>query len=90
MQVGNQIEKDFTSTRSWIFIIGRDVISWVSKKHSHQVDSTMAAKFIASASTTQEVELSRYLFNEIPLWPKPTATILIHCDNEARVSKACS
>lgn len=86
----NSHRKDYTASTSWIFIIIGDVVSWGSKKHLCQVDCTMAAKFIASASTTKAAEWSRDLHYEILLWPKPISAILIRSDNEATVPKAYS
>lgn len=47
----------------------------------------MATKCVALASTTQDAEWLTNLLYEIPLWPKPMSSILMHCDNEATVSR---
>ena len=50
----------------------------------------MESEFIALAATDKEVEQLRNLIYEIPLWSKPIAPLLIHCDSAATLAKAYS
>ncbi|KAG8482909.1 hypothetical protein CXB51_024232 [Gossypium anomalum] len=82
--------EDHASTSGWIFILGRGVISWGSKKQTCITDSTMTAEFITLAAAFKEEEWLRNLLYDVPLWPKPISPIFIRCDSEATLVKAYS
>ena len=50
----------------------------------------MESEFVALASAGKEAEWLRNLIYEIPLWSKPIAPLLIHCDSAATLAKAYS
>ncbi|CAM8950763.1 unnamed protein product [Rhodiola kirilowii] len=82
--------EDHSSTSGWVFLLGGGAISWASKKQTCITSSTMESKFIALAAAGKEAEWLRNLVHEIPLWPKPVASISIHCDSKATLAKAYS
>ncbi|CAM8930985.1 unnamed protein product [Rhodiola kirilowii] len=82
--------EDHSSTSGWVFLLGGGAISWASKKQTFITNSTMESKFIALAAAGKEAEWLRNLVHEIPLWPKPVASISIHCDSKATLAKAYS
>ncbi|CAM8993242.1 unnamed protein product [Rhodiola kirilowii] len=82
--------EDHSSTSGWVFLLGGGAISWASKKQTCITSSTMESEFIALAAAGKEAEWLRNLVHEIPLWPKPVASISIHCDSKATLAKAYS
>ncbi|CAM9000112.1 unnamed protein product [Rhodiola kirilowii] len=82
--------EDHSSTSGWVFLFGRGAISWASKKQTCITSSTMESEFIALAAAGKEAEWLRNLVHEIPLWPKPVASISIHCDSKVTLAKAYS
>ncbi|CAM8920283.1 unnamed protein product [Rhodiola kirilowii] len=82
--------EDHSSTSGWVFLFGGGAISWASKKQTCITSSTMESEFIALAAAGKEAEWLRNLVHEIPLWPKPVASISIHCDSKATLAKAYS
>ncbi|GKD27201.1 hypothetical protein Tco_1233415, partial [Tanacetum coccineum] len=46
--------------------------------------------FVALAAAGKEAEWLRNLIHEIPIWPKPIASISIHCDSDATLTKVYS
>ncbi|GJZ47302.1 zinc finger, CCHC-type containing protein [Tanacetum coccineum] len=85
----NHVE-DSSSTSGWVFLLGGGVISWASKKKTCITGSTMKSKFVALAAASKEAEWLRNLIHEILIWPKPIASISIHCDSAATLAKAYS
>ena len=81
---------DHSSTSGWVFLFGGGAVSWGSKKQTCITDSTMAAEFVALASTSKEAEWLRNLLHEVPMWPKPLAPVSIHCDSVSTLAKAYS
>ena len=77
-------------TSGWIFTLGVDAISWVSKKQSCISHSTMESEFIALAAASKEAEWLRNMFYDIELWPQPMPVIFVYCDRQATMSKAYS
>ncbi|GJU61922.1 zinc finger, CCHC-type containing protein [Tanacetum coccineum] len=63
---------------------------WASKKQTCITGSTMESEFAALATTGKEAEWLRNLIHEIPIWPKPIASISIHCNSAATLVKAYS
>ncbi|CAM8960481.1 unnamed protein product [Rhodiola kirilowii] len=82
--------EDHSSTSGWVFLLGGGAISWASNKQTCITSSTMESEFIALAAAGKEAEWLRNLVHEIPLWPKPVASISIHCDSKATLAKAYS
>ncbi|CAM8920281.1 unnamed protein product [Rhodiola kirilowii] len=82
--------EDHSSTSGWVFLFWGGAISWASKKQTCITSSTMESEFIALAAAGKEAEWLRNLVHEIPLWPKPVASISIHCDSKATLAKAYS
>ena len=82
--------EDHSSTSGWIFLLGGGAISWASKKQTCITNSTMESEFVALAAAGKEAEWLRNLIYEIPLWSKPIAPLLIHCDSAATLAKAYS
>ncbi|GJX98361.1 zinc finger, CCHC-type containing protein [Tanacetum coccineum] len=85
----NHVE-DSSSTSGWVFLLGGGAISWASKKQTCITGSTMESEFVALAAVSKEAEWLRNLIHEIPIWPKPIASIFIHCDSAATLAKAYS
>jgi len=75
-------------TYGWIFTLGGDAISWVSKKQMCISHSTMESKFIALAVAGKEVEWLRNMLLDIEFWPQPIPVILVYCDSEATLGRA--
>jgi len=71
-------------------LLGGGAVSWASKKQAYITDSTMAAEFVALATTSKEAEWLRNLSLEMPLWPKPMSPLSIHCDSKSMPSKVYS
>ncbi|GJT27990.1 zinc finger, CCHC-type containing protein [Tanacetum coccineum] len=46
--------KDNSSTSGWVFLLGRDAISWASKKQSCITSSTIEYEFVALAAATKK------------------------------------
>ncbi|GJW12789.1 zinc finger, CCHC-type containing protein [Tanacetum coccineum] len=82
--------EDNSSTSGWVFLLGKAVISWVSKKQTCITSSTMEYEFVALSVVGKEAEWLRNLILEIPLWSKPIAPISIRCDSAATLAKAYS
>ena len=82
--------EDHFSTTGWIFTLRGGAISWGSKKQTCISYSTMAAEFVALASSSKEAEWLRNLLLEIPVWPKPVAPVSLQCDSQATLSRAYS
>ncbi|GJV00991.1 zinc finger, CCHC-type containing protein [Tanacetum coccineum] len=85
----NHVE-DSSSTSGWVFLLGGGAISRASKKQTCITSSTMKYEFVALAAAGKEAEWLRNLIHEIPIWPKPIASISIHCDSAATLAKAYS
>ncbi|GJY28800.1 zinc finger, CCHC-type containing protein [Tanacetum coccineum] len=85
----NYVENS-SSTSGWVFLLGGCVISWASKKQTCITGSTMESEFVALVVAGKEAEWLRNLIHEIPIWPKPIASISIHCDSAATLAKAYS
>ncbi|KAL0324604.1 UNVERIFIED_CONTAM: hypothetical protein Scaly_2427500 [Sesamum calycinum] len=79
--------KDHSSTSGWVFLLGRGVISWASKKQTCKENLTMESEIVALATAGKAAEWLRNLIHEIPLWPKPISLISIHCDSTATLAK---
>lgn len=47
-------ENDHSSTTRWIFTLKSDVLSWVSKKQTCIIDSTMTSKFVLVVAGSKE------------------------------------
>ncbi|GKE21556.1 hypothetical protein Tco_1433068 [Tanacetum coccineum] len=82
--------EDNSSTSGWVFLLGRDAISWASKKQSCITSSTIEYEFVALASPGKEVEWLKNLILKISLWSKRMTLISIHYDSEATLAKAYS
>ncbi|GJX62594.1 hypothetical protein Tco_0295494 [Tanacetum coccineum] len=65
-------------------------ITRASKKQTCIIGSTMEYEFVALAAASKEAEWLRNLIHEIPIWPKPIASISIHYDSAATLAKAYS
>nr|GEV43768.1 zinc finger, CCHC-type [Tanacetum cinerariifolium] len=78
------------STSGWVFLLGRDVISYTSKKQTCITSLTIEFELVALAAAGNEAEWLRNLVYEIPLWPKLIFTISIRCDSAATLAKAYS
>jgi len=50
----------------------------------------MLAEFIALTDASKEVEWLRDLLIDIPLWTKPTPTMMIYCDSKPTLYKVAS
>ncbi|GJT70063.1 hypothetical protein Tco_1029349 [Tanacetum coccineum] len=61
-----------------------------SKKKTCITGSTMKFEFVALVDAGKEAEWLRNLIHEIPIWPKPIASISIHCDSATTLAKAYS
>nr|GEX36858.1 zinc finger, CCHC-type [Tanacetum cinerariifolium] len=85
----NHVE-DSSSTSGWLFLLGGGAISWASKKQTCITSSTMESEFVALAAAGKEAKWLRNLIHEIPIRPKPIASIFIHCDSAATLAKAYS
>nr|GEX53361.1 zinc finger, CCHC-type [Tanacetum cinerariifolium] len=72
----NHVE-DLSFMSGYVFLLGRDAISWASKKQTCITDSTMESKFVALAASGKEAEWLRNLIHEIPIWLKLIAPISI-------------
>ena len=83
----NNLESKSKSTTGWIFTLGGAAISWGSKKQTCVSDSTMQSEFIALADACKEAEWLRNVLYDIPLWKKPSPSIMISCDNQATIYK---
>jgi len=81
----NNVESKSKSTTGWIFTLGGAAVSWASKKQTCISDSTMLSELIALADACKEAEWLRNLLMEIRLWKKPSAAVLINCDNQATI-----
>ncbi|GJX16902.1 hypothetical protein Tco_0217734 [Tanacetum coccineum] len=62
-----------SSMSGWVFLLGRGVSSWASKKQTCITGSTMESEFVALAAASKEAEWLRNLIHEIPIWLKPIA-----------------
>ncbi|GKE63927.1 zinc finger, CCHC-type containing protein, partial [Tanacetum coccineum] len=78
--------EDNSSTSGWIFLLGGDATSWVSKKQTCITSSIMESEFVALAVAGKEAEWLRNLILDISLWSKPIAPISIHCDSAATLA----
>nr|GEX14974.1 zinc finger, CCHC-type [Tanacetum cinerariifolium] len=85
----NYVE-DSSSTSGWVFLLGGGAISWASKKQTYITVSTMEYEFVALTAAGKEAEWLRNLIHDISIWPKPIASISIHCDSTATLTKAYS
>nr|GEW64990.1 zinc finger, CCHC-type [Tanacetum cinerariifolium] len=72
----NHVE-DSSFTSGWVLLLGGGAISWDSKKQTCITSSTIESKFVALAAAGKEAEWLRNVINEIPIWPKPIASISI-------------
>lgn len=48
----------------------------------------MESEFIPLDKAGEEAEWLRTFLADIPMWPKPLPTVLIHCDCQAKIVKA--
>nr|GEV47759.1 zinc finger, CCHC-type [Tanacetum cinerariifolium] len=85
----NHVE-DSSFRSGWVFLLGGGAISWAFKKQTCITGSTMEFEFVALAAAGKEAEWLRNLIYEIPIWPKPIATISIRCDSAPTMAKAYS
>nr|GFA50108.1 zinc finger, CCHC-type [Tanacetum cinerariifolium] len=85
----NYVE-DSSSTSGWVFLLGGDATSWVSKKQTCITGSTMEFEFVALAAAGKETEWLRNLIHEILIWPKPIAPISIRCNNAPIMARVYS
>nr|GEW13170.1 hypothetical protein [Tanacetum cinerariifolium] len=85
----NHVE-DSSSTSGCVFLLGGGAISWASKKKTYITGSTMESEFAALTGADKEEKWLRNLIHEIPIWPKPIASISIYCDSIATLAKAYS
>nr|GFC04138.1 zinc finger, CCHC-type [Tanacetum cinerariifolium] len=85
----NHVE-DSSSTSGWVFLLGRGAISWAFKKQTVITGFTMESEFVALAAAGKEAEWLRNLIHEIPIWPKPIASISIRCDSTPTMARAYS
>ncbi|GKD52139.1 hypothetical protein Tco_1281115, partial [Tanacetum coccineum] len=77
----NSNTEDNSSTSGWVFLHGRDVISWASKKQTYITSSTMESELVALAAAGKEAEWLRNQILEISLWSRPITPISIRCDS---------
>ncbi|GKE07968.1 hypothetical protein Tco_1411519, partial [Tanacetum coccineum] len=82
--------EDNSSTSGWVFLLGKAIISWVSKKQTCITSSTIESEFVALSVVGKEAEWLRNFILEILLWSKPIAPISIRCDSAATLAKAYS
>ncbi|GJY76054.1 zinc finger, CCHC-type containing protein [Tanacetum coccineum] len=82
--------EDNSSTRGWVFLLGRGAIFWASKKQTCITSSTMESEFVALAAAGKEAEWLRNMVLEIPLRSKPIAPISIRYDSAVTLAKAYS
>nr|GEV69014.1 zinc finger, CCHC-type [Tanacetum cinerariifolium] len=85
----NHVE-DSSSTSGWVVLLGGGAISWAFKKQTCITGSTIEYEFVALAATSKEAEWLRNLIDEIPIWPKPIASISIRCDSAPTMARAYS
>nr|GEW53250.1 zinc finger, CCHC-type [Tanacetum cinerariifolium] len=85
----NHVENS-SSTSGWVFLLGGGTISWASKKQTCITSSTIESEFVALAATGKEAKWLRNLIHEIPIWPKPIASISIQCDSAPTMARAYS
>ena len=78
------------STSGYVFTIGGGAVSWKSSKQTCIARSTMESEFIALDKAGEEAEWLRNFLEDIPFWPKPMASVCIHCDNQAAIGRAGS
>ena len=81
---------DNKSTSGWIFTLGRDIISWASKKQMCISHSTMESEFIVLASASKEAEWLTNMLLDIELWSQPIPTISVFSDSEATMGRVYS
>ena len=81
---------DNLSTTSWVFTLGGGGVSWGSKKQTCISHSTMEAEFIALVEIGKEAEWLRDLMKDVPFTANSMSTVLIHCDSQATLARACS
>nr|GEX72152.1 zinc finger, CCHC-type [Tanacetum cinerariifolium] len=84
----NHVE-DSSSTSGWVFLLGGGAVSWASKNQTCITGSTIESEFVELAAG-KEAEWLRNLIHEILIWPKPIASVSIHCDSAATLTKAYS
>ncbi|KAL8146584.1 hypothetical protein AgCh_004348 [Apium graveolens] len=70
---------DYISTTAYIVYLGKNPISWTSKKQRTRARSSTEAEYRAVANATSELLWLRNLFNELGL--QSTSTPVIYCDN---------
>nr|GEW02605.1 putative reverse transcriptase domain-containing protein [Tanacetum cinerariifolium] len=61
-----------------------------SKKQTCITGSTMESEFVALAAAGKEAKWLKNLIHEIPIWPKPIASISIRCDSAPTMARAYS
>ncbi|PHU05342.1 hypothetical protein BC332_26164 [Capsicum chinense] len=81
---------ELKSTSGYVFTIGGGAVSWKSSKQTCIAHSTMESEFITLDKVGEEVEWLRHFLDDIPYWPKPVATVCIHCDSQAAIGRAGS
>ena len=79
---------DSFSTSGYVFTIGGGAVSWKSKKQSCIARSTMESEFIALDKAGEEAEWLRNFLEDIPCWPSPVPSVLIHCDSQSAIGRA--
>nr|GEY36488.1 zinc finger, CCHC-type [Tanacetum cinerariifolium] len=82
--------KDSSSTSGWMFLLMGGAILWASKKQTCITGSTTESEFVALAAAGKKAEWLRKLIHEIPIWPKPIASISIRCDSAPTMARAYS
>ncbi|KAF3685056.1 hypothetical protein FXO37_01003 [Capsicum annuum] len=78
------------STSGYVFTIGGGAVSWKSSKQTCIARSTMESERIALDKDGEEVEWIQNFLEDIPYWPKPVASVCIHCDRQATIGRAGS
>ncbi|GJW63075.1 retrotransposon protein, putative, ty1-copia subclass [Tanacetum coccineum] len=82
--------KDSRSTSGYVFTLGGAAISWKSSKQTVIAKSTMESEFITLDKCREEAEWLLQFVEDIPRWPKPVTTIIIHCDSKSAMGRAQS
>ena len=80
--------KDSKSTSGYVFSLGGAAVSWKSTKQTCIARSTMESEFIALDKAGKEAEWLRHFLEDIPMWPTPVPTIIIHYDSQSAIGRA--
>ena len=77
-------------TSGYVFTLAGEAVSWKSSKQTCIARSTMEAKLVALEKAGSEVEWLRSLVIDIPLFTNSIASVCIHCDCQATITRAKS